>query len=741
MIEIPGLTTGTVVAGETSGTFSLGGSKISAHSGAPPPSSIGYAAADVLALPPLRSSVLVVAPNVELPSATAVPIASSHSGMSAGIGVRAKRGTAAGGAGVGFDGGGAGPGAGGSAVAPDLGGGGGGAEEPPMDPRDAAALTARKLAVSRAVYDGPKMKAYREEEAAAYGHVMRQLERVDVASTRSLGMHTKLRDGHASGVTALAYDDAGGFLASGAADGLLLLWDLDKHGYERVMDNHSSAITSISWHPDRKMNCFASSSADSTVKIWDVDRAMPLITLRDHGRHSVSCVAYSSDGDMMATAGGSRYIFVYNMQRMAVNWALSRRKSKEMMLCVVSPAEAGNADGHSGTITRLAWSKGNDLIASASEDGSARVWRIPHGGRFSFALTGHKGSVSDVSFCPLSERLLTAGADGTARTWSVEDGSPLKVMSGGHRGPIAAAVFTPEGGGRRVVTGGRIDGVLCLWDSYAGMLLQRLEGLHGGQSILCLSPRPDGLQVASGSADKSIGVWRAVAPTCWEWFSWGVKGCCATLCGGSGDDGIDASGDGDGQDKGEDADGDEGGSGSKGKGKGDALSSGSGSASSEAAREREARLAEKKADGLAALRKHKQAGGSSSSGGGGGGKSKGKGADAEISPRSSPSGSPSGSDVEEGEGRDTYDETAAYGSGHSGKSKVIAVKPKRNTHMARDFGAEALSPGRGGASASAAGEEVVTAEAMSARVAPRGIVSNAARAARSSYTSPRTAIL
>lgn len=609
-----------------------------------------------------------------------------------------------------------------------------------MDPRDAAVLTARKLAVARSVYDGPKMKGYREEEAAAYGRVMRQLESVDVGSTRALGLHTKLRDGHASAVSALAYDDAGSFLASGAADGLLLLWDLDRHGYERVMDNHASAITSISWHPDRKVNCLASSSADSTVKIWDVDRAMPLITLRDHGRHAVSCVAYSSDGDMMATAGGSRYIFVYNMQRMAINWAVSRRKSKEMMLCVVAPAEAGNADGHSGTINRLAWSKGNDLIASASEDGSARVWRIPHGGRFAFALTGHKGPVADVSFCPLAERLLTAGADGTARTWSAEDGTPLRTMSGGHKAGVAAAVFTPEGGGRRVVTGGRIDGVLCLWDSYAGLLLQRLEGLHGGQPILCLAARPDGLQVASGSPDKTIGVWRAIAPSCWEWFSWGVKGCCATICGGSGDeDAGDPSGDGDGDgDKEGDADGgDEDEDKPRSKSKGD--SSSSAASRSESSKEREERLAEKRADGLAALRKHKQGGGG---GAGGAGKGKGKGAadadDTETRP------SPAGSDEDEDEAKDRYDSSAAYGSGHSGKSaassKVIAVKPKPargGGHMARDFTSEALSPGRGAAGDGDDDDGVVTAEAMSARVAPRGVVANAARAARSSYTSPR----
>jgi WD40 repeat protein len=58
-----------------------------------------------------------------------------------------------------------------------------------------------------------------------------------------------------------------------------------------------------------------------------------------------------------------------------------------------------------------------DRLATASRDGTARVWNVEMG--LELARVAHDGSkpVHAVTFSPGAEHLVTAGDDGTARLW------------------------------------------------------------------------------------------------------------------------------------------------------------------------------------------------------------------------------------------------------------------------------------------------------------------------------------
>ena len=86
----------------------------------------------------------------------------------------------------------------------------------------------------------------------------------------------------------------------------------------------------------------------------------------------------------------------------------------------------------------------------------------------------------------------------------------------GHSGTVYDACFTPEGGGRRVVTCGH-DAAIIVWDASTGLILHRMSQVHRSY-ILGLSVRFDGRQIASASGDRTVGIWRALSPTKWEKF-------------------------------------------------------------------------------------------------------------------------------------------------------------------------------------------------------------------------------
>jgi WD40 repeat protein len=71
--------------------------------------------------------------------------------------------------------------------------------------------------------------------------------------------------------------------------------------------------------------------------------------------------------------------------------------------------------GHIG-VCGVAFSPDGRLLATASADGTARLWD-PATGQHQRTLTGHTNAVLGVAFSPDGRLLATAGDDGTMRLW------------------------------------------------------------------------------------------------------------------------------------------------------------------------------------------------------------------------------------------------------------------------------------------------------------------------------------
>ena len=115
--------------------------------------------------------------------------------------------------------------------------------------------------------------------------------------------------------------------------------------------------------------------------------------------------------------------------------------------------------GHTDAIEAVAFSPDGIHVATASADGTARVWRADGTGP-SVVLLGHTDGLVDVAFSPDGARVVTASDDKTARVWSA-GGAANAIVLRGHDGKVKTAAFSSDGA--HILTTSEEDGTARVW--------------------------------------------------------------------------------------------------------------------------------------------------------------------------------------------------------------------------------------------------------------------------------------
>ena len=93
-------------------------------------------------------------------------------------------------------------------------------------------------------------------------------------------------------------------------------------------------------------------------------------------------------------------------------------------------------------MTAVAFSPDGTQIATASHDGTARLWQTAAGTEHT-TLTGHTSWVTAVAFSPDGTLIATASHDGTARLWQTATGRQVVTLLA--LGGAGTAVLLPDG--------------------------------------------------------------------------------------------------------------------------------------------------------------------------------------------------------------------------------------------------------------------------------------------------------
>ena len=222
-----------------------------------------------------------------------------------------------------------------------------------------------------------------------------------------------------------------------------------------------------------------SGSDDETLKLWDVSTGQLIRTFEGHS-NSISSVAFSSDGARILSGSGDKTAKLWD----AATGRLLR-----------------SFEGHTNRVGSVAFSPDGTRVLSASDDNTLKLWDAATG-QLLHTSELHWHGVSSYAFSPDGALVLsdTASINGTMQLWNAATGSLLHSFEG-HSLFVYAIAFPRDGA--RVLTGG-VDETVKLWDVATGQVIRTFEGRSSPVTSVAFSS--DGSRVLSWVGSVPIDI-------------------------------------------------------------------------------------------------------------------------------------------------------------------------------------------------------------------------------------------
>ena len=309
-------------------------------------------------------------------------------------------------------------------------------------------------------------------------------------------------------VRATSLSSNGRFLAAGTSVGTVTIWDTKEGGSRVELKTNTSSINDICWHPKRPEIALAGS--DGTVSLWTFDYFLDnqeeattsftptnlqhsfqhRETMTGH-RRRVFSVSYTESGDVLASAGEDGTVRL---------WHRGHNK-------------LGSVIRHPGRVFCVAFSGNSEhpVLATGCEDGVVRVF--DRHGTLIQKFDEHQGQVNAIIWNRNTELLwdfASASADGTVRLWQLPE-----VPRKGEPSPAESLAVLQSGGTKiwsldavpdePLLIAGTESGKVVLWSGRESMPLGILDGHHA--PVWSVSVGPAGSQLWTGGWDGTVRRW------------------------------------------------------------------------------------------------------------------------------------------------------------------------------------------------------------------------------------------
>lgn len=364
---------------------------------------------------------------------------------------------------------------------------------------------------------------------------------------------------HKSHIRAIAWSADGNWLASGAIDRKVFVFDARTYrkAHTFAVDDY---VHALAWHPTQPM--IAVGSRDKTVTFWNVETGKkigdPCIA-----KNAVQTIDYSVDGQLLAVGTWNRtngieiwdtktrqrsHLInqhdspVYSVQFSPDGSRLASADTSGKIAVRRTSRLAASKPEWSRKVARptweIAWNADGSALASAGDDRLIHIWDAITGDPLK-TLEGHTNSIWALDWSPDGLTILTGSHDSTLRLWNANSQSENRVFVPQPRMRPKLECVRWHPAGRNIAVSGQAHEIFIV-DQLTG---ERVQDLNLSTKTTQVDWNSDGSRIAAATED-GVYWWDINEPNTLNFLEthqghtlsvrWSPDGSCLASCGRNG---------------------------------------------------------------------------------------------------------------------------------------------------------------------------------------------------------------
>eukprot|EP00485_Elphidium_margaritaceum_P006063 CAMPEP_0202700112 /NCGR_PEP_ID=MMETSP1385-20130828/13327_1 /ASSEMBLY_ACC=CAM_ASM_000861 /TAXON_ID=933848 /ORGANISM="Elphidium margaritaceum" /LENGTH=359 /DNA_ID=CAMNT_0049357233 /DNA_START=26 /DNA_END=1102 /DNA_ORIENTATION=+ len=283
-------------------------------------------------------------------------------------------------------------------------------------------------------------------------------------------------------------------LCSASQDGKLMIWNAHTENKRMCFPLRSAWVMTCAYSPsevyvscgglDNKVSIYRISQ---TVLGYNEHKIEPFYELEQHEGY-ISCIRFWDDAHLISSSGDSTLLL----------WDIEKQKPISQFM------------DHTGDVMNVALCRERNVFVSVSCDNTAKIWDINSKDQCIGNFTGHKDDVNCCDWFPDGYAFGTGSDDQTAKLFDTRAYREIKTYSfrqnpndNGATSGITSLRFSKSG--KYLFCGYDNAPFLASWSTLSGAPTQYFPGLK--HRVSCLDLNRSGRAFATGSWDYNVSIW------------------------------------------------------------------------------------------------------------------------------------------------------------------------------------------------------------------------------------------